>query len=191
MALRTRAEKTGQVTFRKVGQTGIFFVNTEANHKESMELLRLHELRPLTYQEAIANLAQNPELKKYLQGTRFYLDGEGSQLSEYLPGYYTFNKKGELTQEKGDVENTVYFYKGTQPLSLLVHTDAEVRWSEMRYDLDADTSPVLAAWTVVGVRAGHSVATPKEEGVKFTGVTTEQLLTTLQRNSAQRDYPKL
>ena len=180
MALRTRAEKTGQVMFEKVGQTGIEFANTKANHKESMELLKLHGLRPLTYQEAIAILAQNPKLKKQLQGTRFYLDGKGSQLS----GYYTFNEKGELTQGKGDTEKTVYVYKGTQPLSLNVHTDADARWSEMRYDLDADASPVLAAWTVIGVRAGHEAAMPKEEGVKLTSVTTEQL-TTLQRNSAQ------
>ena len=187
MAFRISAKKTVQVEPREVSQTGIFFANTEANRRNSMALLKRNGLRPLTYQEAIVMLDQNPKLKEQLKKTWFYLDGKGSQVPS---GYYTFNEKGELTQGKGDIEKTVCVYKGSQPLSLDVLANDNARRSEGRYVLDADNSPDDAALVVVGGRAGHEVVTPEievsptEEGVKLAGVTTKQLIT-LQRDSAQ------
>lgn len=159
MATATRAKETVQVAFREVNASGVFIAQTEANHKNSMSLLQQNGFRPLTYQEAIVKIDQNPELKEQLKGKWFYLDGKGSQLS----GYYTFNEKGELTQGKGDIENTVYVYKGNQPLSLVVLTDGDARDLEGRFGLDADDDPSGVARVVVGVRAGHGVATPKIE----------------------------
>jgi hypothetical protein len=186
MALRTRAKETVQVEFREVNASGVFLAQTEANQKNSMSLLQQNGFRPLTYQEAIVKIDQNPELKEQLKGKWFYLDGKGSQLS----GYYTFNDKGELTQGKGDIEKTVYVWKGSQPLSLYVRTDVDARDLVRRFLLSAYLEPSVVASVVVGVRTGHEVATPKievaqtEEGVKLTGVTTEQLMA-LQRDSAQ------
>lgn len=186
MATATRAKETVQVEFREVSKTAVFVAQTEANQKTSMSLLQQNGFRPLTYQEAIVKIDQNPELKEQLKDKWFYLDGKGSQLS----GYYTFNDEGELTQGKGDIEKTVYVWKGNQPLSLGVRTVVIARGGERRYVLIADVDPSNVAPVVVGVRAGHEVATPKievsntEEGVKLTGVTSEQLIA-LQRDSVQ------
>ncbi len=175
-----------QVEFREVNTTGVFLAHTEANQKTSVALLKQNGFRALTYQEALVKIDQNPELKEQLKGKRFYLDGKGSALS----GHYTFNGKGELTQGKGDIEKTVRVYKGNQPLSLFVHTDNGARIDMRRFYLYAGNSPDNAARVVVGVKDAHEVGTPKievapaEEGIKLTGVTTEQL-TALLRGSAQ------
>lgn len=186
MATATRAKETVQVEFREVSKTAVFVAQTEANQKTSMSLLQQNGFRPLTYQEAIVKIDQSPELKEQLKGQWFYLEGKGSALS----GYYTFNDKGELTQGKGNIEKTVYVWKGNQPLSFVVHSDDCARSFEGRYYLDAGIVPSVVAPVVVGVRIGHEVATPKievsntEEGVKLTGVTSEQLIA-LQRDSVQ------
>ncbi len=186
MAIRTTTRQAVQVEFREVNTTGVFLAHTEANQKASMALLKQNGFRALTYQEALVKIDQNPELKEQLKGKWFYLDGKGSALS----GYYTFNGKGELTQGKGDMEKTVCVWNGNQPLSLDVHSDYDARVSERRFYLDAYDSPDDAARVVVGVKDAHEVGTPKievapaEEGVKLTGVTTEQL-TSLLRGSAQ------
>ena len=186
MALATRAKETVQVEFREVSKTEVFIAQTEVNHKNSMSILQQNGFRPLTYQEAIVKIDQSPELKGQLKGKWFYLDGKGSSLS----GYYTFNEKGELTQEKGDPEKTVHAWKGAKPLSLIVLWEDDARRVGRRFDLYADIASSDVARVVVGVRAGHKAATPKievsnaHEGVKLTGVTTEQLMA-LQRDSVQ------
>jgi hypothetical protein len=167
MVLRTRAKKTVQVEFREVNASGVFLAQTGANQKNSMSLLQQNGFRPLTYQEAIVKIDQNPELKEQLKGKWFYLDDKGSQLS----GYYTFNDKGELTQGKGDIEKTVYIYKGNQPLSFLVHTDDNAGYDEWRFFLYSGYDPSLVAPVVVGLRAGHEVATPKIEASENTNIT--------------------
>ena len=159
MATATRAKETVQVGFREVSKTAVFIAQTEANHKNSMSLLQQNGFRPLTYQEAIIKIDKNPELKEQLKGKWFYLDGKGSQLL----GYYTFNDKGEFTQGKGDIEKTVYVYKGSQPLLLAVHEDYVARSVRRRYGLYAGDNPSAVVGVVVGVRAGHEVATPKIE----------------------------
>lgn len=186
MAVRTTTRQTVQVEFREVNTTGVFLAHTEANQKTSMALLKQNGFRALTYQEALVKIDQNPELKEQLKGKWFYLDGKGSEPS----GYYTFDGKGDLTKGQSDIEKTVYVWKGNQPLSLDVHADYIARIYVGRFLLFADYSPDSAARVVVGVRDAHEVGTPKievapaEEGVKLTGVTTEQL-TALQRGSAQ------
>ena len=172
----------GPEKFSEINATGVYISKTNANYTDSMALLQQNGFRPLTYPEALVKIGQSPELKKQLKGEWFYLDGKGSALS----GDYTFNDKGELTQGKGDVEKTVHVCKGSQPLKLYVHyTDRDARNLGWWFGLGAYTDPSLVARVVVGV-----VATPKievsnvEEGVKLTGVTTEQLMA-LQRDSVQ------
>ena len=175
MVLRTRAKETVQVEFREVSQTGVFLATTKANHENSMALLRQNGFRPLIDNEeyakaslegkrrlianAINTINQKPELKAQLKGKWFYLGGEGSELSEY----YTINDNGEIKEGKGEIEKTVYVWKGNQPLSLGVRTDDFARSLEGRFVLNADDEPSGVAGVVVGVRAGHEVATPKIE----------------------------
>ena len=84
---------------------------------------------------------------------------------------------------------SVYVLPGSQPLSLRVYRDCSAIFYG-RFTLNADHDPSFVADVVVGVRAGNKVITPKiegsnvEEGVKLTGVTTEQLMA-LQRDSVQ------
>ncbi len=185
MALATRASGTAQVQFKEVGNSGIFIAQAEANQKNSMRLLKQNGFRALTYREALVKIDLNPELKKQLNGNRFYLKGKGPA----QPGYYTFNEKGEFAQGKGDMEKTVYVYPGPQPLMLIVHVGEVARVAGGRFALRVG-NPSGIAWAVAGIRAGHEVATPRievaqtEEGVQLTGVTREGLMT-LQRDSAQ------
>ena len=182
--IKAAAEKA-KVEFREVG-AGVFIAETKANHEDSMSILQRNGFRALTYQEALVKIDQNQELKEQLKRRSFYLDGKDSALSEY----YIFNEKGELTQGKGETEKTVFVCKGSQPLSLLVHGDYLAGHFGGRFYLDAIDAPSDVVGVVVGVRIGSEAAAQKievsnvEEGVKFTGVTTEQLMA-LQRDSVQ------
>lgn len=189
MALRTRDGKPIHVEFRKVDKTGVFFAEERANYGESVALLLRHGLLPLTLQEILVKVDQNPKLKELLKGQRVYLGEIGFE----LPEHHTFNEKGELTQGKGDTEKTVYVWTGTGPLSLYVRTDDDARRVNGRYILyacDACYIANAATRVVVGVQAGHGVAMPEievspiKEGVRLVGVTTERL-TELQRNASQ------
>ena len=154
-----RTKQRNETQFREINATTVYISETRANRADSMSLLRRNGLEPLTYQEAIVRLDQSPELKEQLKGKWFYLDGKDSQLS----GYYTFNQKGELTQGKGDVERTIYVWKGSQPFSIDVLKDNYSRNNGGRYLLLAYHSPSLIARVVVGVRPGHETATTKIE----------------------------
>jgi hypothetical protein len=150
-----------QVEFREVGTTGVFMAHTEANQKNSMKLLQQNGFRALTYQEAFITIDKNPELKKQLKGKWFYLDGKGwTEQSRF----HTFNENGELAKGKGNIlvylpsskaglEKTVYVLKGSQPLSLLVHTDDFARYGGFRFLLPATYSKSASdvAGVVVGV----------------------------------------
>ncbi len=178
--LRTEAQ------FKEVNNTGVFIAEIEANHAKSIELLQQHKLEPMEKQEALVLIDGNPELKEQLKGNWFYLAGKGLEES----GYYTFDNEGKLTEGKGDIEKTVRAYSGNEPLSLFVRTHSNARVDEGRFYLDADGDPQDAAPVVVGVRVGHEVAMPKievseaDEGVKLTGITSEQLMA-LCRDSEQ------
>ncbi len=159
---RDRTVEKVQVKFREVSQTGVFFADTEANHKNSMALLRQNGFRPLTYQEALEKIDQSPELKEQLKGEWFYLEGKDSAVLRN----YTFNDEGELTQGKGDIEKTVRVYEDPQPLALYVRSNnyAYLNAGEgERYVIQAEFERDGVASVVVGVRAGHEVATPKIE----------------------------
>ena len=161
MALKTKEQKeTVQVVFGEVSNTGVFIAKIEANHKDSMSILRQNGLRPLTCSEALVKIDQSPKLKEQLKGLWFYLDGKGSALSEFC----TFNDKGELRQGKGDIEKTVWVFYGDLPLKLYVpYIDNDARIIGRRFDLYANTYPNLVARVVVGVRPDHEMATPKIE----------------------------
>jgi hypothetical protein len=157
----SEGKETVQVEFREVGTTGVFMAHTEANQKNSMNLLQQNGFRALTYQEALTKIDQNPELKEQLKGRWLYLDGKGSELS----GFYIFNEKGELTKisgpailkkGQGDLEKIVFVLKGSQPLSLLVQTDDFARYGGFRFGLYATYGQSVVAGVVVGVRVGHA-----------------------------------
>ena len=161
MTFRTRTRETVQVAFRKISNSGVSIAFTNANQKESRSLLKQNGLRAMTYQEALVKIDQNPELKERLKGKWFYLAEKGTE----LPGLYHFNNKGELTQEKGNMENTVVrVWTGNRPLSLLVRTDDDARDLGKRYYLSASV-PSDVASVVVGVRDAHEVGTPQKEAV--------------------------
>ena len=164
-----KARETVQVQFKDVRNSGVFIAQTEANQKNSMSLLQQNGFRALTYQEALVKIDQNPELKEQLKENWFYLEGKGFA----WPGYYTFNDKGELTQGKGDIEKTVFVYKGSQPLSLRVLTDYYARHDEMRFVLDALVDPSSVAQVVVGVRTDHEVTAPKIEALEGSKIAPE------------------
>ena len=156
----------------------VFTADVNANHSKSMKLLEDNGLRPLTRQEALVIVDQNPELKQQLKGKWFYLAGKGAEES----GYHTFNRKGNLTEGKGDIEKTVYVYRGFSPLSLIVHEDDVARNLVRRFVLYAYVDPSDAAPVVLGIRAGHEVAAPKievapaaPESITLTGVSIEAL----------------
>ena len=174
MALGTRTRETAQVEFREVSQTGVFLARTEANHKNSMAILqqsRSPELRALDhdfvklsdkeYLEALFKIIQNPEFIGQLKGKWVHLERKGIQLSRY----YHFDNEGKLIEGKGDKEKTIYLYSGKNPLSLDVLTGYGARINERRFDLDAGSGPQFVASVVVGVPAGHEVATPNLEAI--------------------------
>ncbi len=158
MIFGMKTRKTIQVQFNEVRNSGVFIAQTEANQKNSMSLLQQNGFRALTYQEALVKVDQNPKLKEQLKGKRFYLEGKGS----YLSGYYTFNEKGKLNEGKGDIEKTVFVWKGSEPLSLLLHSFNYYGYPKGGlFVLDANCNPSAVARVVVGVRTDHEVATPK------------------------------
>jgi hypothetical protein len=141
--------------FKEVGTTGVFLTYTSANYETSMELLRQRGLRALTYQEALALLVKNLDLKEELKGKKwFYLaDQSGTQLS----GFYTINEHEELVPKRGNAEETLFAWKGSRPLSLGVHADDNQRIKERRFVLVANYTGDAVAPAVVGVKIGTNV----------------------------------
>lgn len=134
----------------------IKILEQSGNHAQSMKILSKNGLRPLTYQEALANA---PELIKTLKGKWFYLDGKGIKEN----GIYTVNEKGELAKLTGNetLDQKVRVYSGSQPLSLGVGSGDSARIYGVRFFLDGNFSPDFVAPVVVGVKIGHEVAAPK------------------------------
>ena len=122
----------------------IKIIPQEANYADSMRILKENGLEPLTYQEA---LAHGKELVKAFKGKWkwFYLAGKGMDKS----GYHTFGKKGNVRAGKGEVENTVYIWKGNQPLSFEVYSDDAAQCGG-RFGLYAENGPGGVAPVVVG-----------------------------------------
>ena len=118
-----------------------------ANHEDSIAFLKSNGMRPLTYQEALVWLDKDSEAKSKLKGRWFYLAGKATELS----GFYTFDDKGELKEGKGEIEKTVYVWFGSNPLSLVVHTDYGTRNLRRRFVLYAGFAPSDVALAVVGV----------------------------------------
>lgn len=121
-------------------------ITQKADYENTKRILKEKHLRLLTYQEALVWLDKDTKAKEQLKGKWFWLDWEGSILS----GYYTFNDKGELTEGKGNIEETVYAWSGSQPLSLDVLTDLDARIDERRYYFYASGGPSNVASVVVG-----------------------------------------
>ena len=127
----------------------IKIIKQKANHEDSMRILKENGLEPLTYQEALANGA---ELVKLAKGNWiwFYLAGKGTDKS----GYHTIDKDGEVRAGRGEVEDTVYIWKGKNPLSLDVHSDSDSAQSGRRFVLLAGLEPGDVAPVVVGKPLG-------------------------------------
>ena len=126
----------------------IEIINERADFKRSRIIALKHGLRLLSLKIALIEINKDKQLKQRLKGEWFYLDGKGSQLS----GYYTFNDNGELTKGKGDIEKTVYVWKGKQPLSLGVHSVYNARLNGWRFLLNAFNVPQVVASVVVGFK---------------------------------------
>ena len=126
----------------------IKIISKEANHKDSMRILKENGLEPLTYQEALANGA---ELVKLAKGERmwFWLVGKGMDKN----GVFLFDSKGNLdaeNPEKDDMEHKVRVWSGTNLLSLDVHSDSDASVCGGRFGLDASDEPGSVAPVVVG-----------------------------------------
>ncbi len=178
-----------QTTFKEVKTSTIpvFIANVKADHSKSMRILEDNGLRPFTKQEVLVIVDQNPELKQQLKGKWFYLAGKCLEEG----GYHTFDEKGNLKEGKGEIEKTVYLYKGTQPLSLDVYEDDGARNDERRFYLVADDGPSVVAPVVVGVRKVPEGAAPEiavasttSESVTITGISAEALME-LKRGSTE------
>lgn len=170
--------KTGLAVFNEIAKSGVFVAFSSTDYKDSMYLLQQNNLRPLTYQEALVKIDQNPELKEWLKGKWFYLAGVGTKLS----GYYTFNDEGKLAKYKEDIlpafddmgnplaayltfkekekftkgeayiENIVGVLKGSQPLSLAVLSGVHPDFGACRFGLSAQHKPFEVAPVAVGIR---------------------------------------
>jgi hypothetical protein len=88
------------------------------------------------------------------------MDGIGSELS----GFLHVRRKGELSKISGPTiqkkerrfrENWFYF-KRSQPLSLLVQTDDFARYGGFRFGIYATYSQSDVAGAVVGIRVSHA-----------------------------------
>lgn len=171
MAFRKRIRETEQVKFEAIGKTGVFLARVNADAEEVMRLLKRYGLLPLIgenmrnpSEKEVAkalSIVSIPEVLRKLKGTRFPLGGIGTDLI----GFNTFNEQG-LTKGKGDIEKTVYVWKGPLPLSLNVRTDYGASFDERRFDLYALDVPRLVARVAVGVRASHEVSAPKIEATQ-------------------------
>jgi hypothetical protein len=125
-----------------------------------MGILEKNKMRPLTKEEALVWLTQNPEMKEQLKGRWFYL-AEKDGIA--LDGLFTVNAKGELVKPTGNetLEQTVRVWSGKNPLCLLVYSDYGAADGGRRFVLDAYGDPRVVAPVVVGVEIGHEVAAQK------------------------------
>ena len=79
-------------------------------------------------------------------------------------GLYTVNSNGELVGREGNVsvENTIYVYSGSNPLSLVVVSDFGVADCGGRFYLGADLDPAYVAPVVVGVAKDFKLEVKEE-----------------------------
>jgi len=130
--------------------TTLYVLKTEANHSNSMTLLKEAGLRPLNGKEILPLLMKDETLKDSLKGKWFYLAGEG--LKE--DGIYTLDAKGDLEKVGSrnlSIENKVRAFKGPHPLSLDVFSDYNAAVFGGRFFLVAYYEPHYVAPVVVGV----------------------------------------
>ncbi len=148
--MKTQAQVASAVIPQIVKQNG---VNLTGNRDQSMKILADHDMRALTYQEALVWLTQNPEIKQQLKGKFFfYLEGVGIDKN----GLYTVDGKGELKSGSGKLEETVRVWPGKNPLSLDVVSDGDARIVGGRFVLDGVSSPDGVAPVVVGVKLAQA-----------------------------------
>ena len=134
------------------------FIEQEANYADSMRILKEHKLRPLTYQEALAN---SEELIKDFNGhwSWFWL---AEKELEY-DGIFTFTADGELVKNTNNasIDHKVRCWPGKQPLSLDVYSDYDARDFGGRFGLDGVYSPNDVARVVIGTSSKTKLAKHK------------------------------
>ena len=123
----------------------IKIIDKEANYEDSLRILKDANLEPLTYQEAFMN---RKELIKVFKGELkwFWISGKG--LDKF--GCHTIDKDGNVFAGRGEVDDTVYLWKGDISLSLGVHSDDYASQGGGRFALYADNVPSDVAPVVVG-----------------------------------------
>ncbi len=168
--------------FREItgGTTRVQIADTRADYKDSMDILKKNGMRAMSYQEAFVQLKQNETLRNELKGKWFYIEGTGTDKS----GLYTIDKKGELKQGKGKVEETVNVWKGSNPLSVYVHEDGNARYYGRRCNLYGGYSPVIVAPVVVGVKQGSQAGRIADGSTEITYVLEN---TNAALNATRRD----
>lgn len=122
----------------------------------------------LTRQNALRILMNDEGLKKFLKGKRFYLAGEGMGKS----GIYTIDQKGEFVEatEELSLERKVYVWRGPNPLSLYVYSDADAAQNGRRFVLGAYYVPHVVAPVVVGIERSQAQAEQSKADAELEGL---------------------
>jgi len=129
--------------------TDIKIMNKSANHDNSLRILGESGLRPLTYQEALVLLSDDPKLKGELRTKWFWLEGRGIKLH----GSCTIQPNGSLKEgDSSDLEKNIYVCSGEGPLTLEVYSDHHAAAIGRRFEINPSKSIACVAELVVGVR---------------------------------------
>ena len=162
-----QATATRQGFKQITGNTGValFVSDKGANHANSMKTLEDANLRPLARQEALPLLMRDEALKNALKGKWFYVAGVGMEKG----GLFTINYMGELVDgaDKVSLEERVNVWKGTNPLSLVVHSDFNASLCGRRFVLRACAEPDGVAPVVVGVAKDFKLELKPETAPKI------------------------
>ena len=138
----------GPIKTKLLSIKDIRILDIEANHTDSMRLLKENGLRPMTYMEAINAMVHNSQLKNKLIGKCFYTNEVGTDKQ----GEYTIKPGGNLV--KGSTlnpENDISFTKGPNPLSVIVESmDTHHLWCS-RFEVNAQRGPETYSCVVVGI----------------------------------------
>lgn len=137
------------ITFKKVGNSGVQVSETESDYRQSMDLLERHGMKALTYQEALVILMKDEVLKNSLKDRWFWLAGSGIDREES----FTIDEKGELVRStEKNMEKLVRAWSGNKVPYLVVLPDEFAAYIGRRFGIGGyDAWPGDVAPVVVGV----------------------------------------
>lgn len=143
------SSKTREISFKEVGTFGAQVSMTEANYKESMQLLESNGMKALTYKEALVLLMKDEVLKNTLKDKWFWLAGNGVDREES----FTIDEKGDIVKEtEKNKEKLVRAWSGNNTPYLMVLSDDFADYVGRRFGIGGyDAWPGDIAPAVVGV----------------------------------------